>query len=247
MNLLRVGSKDPKGVKAQVAQLQERLNKIYEEQIGVDGIFGQHTEDMVIDFQETNGLDADGVVGPETWQALFETAPLEDAAPGPLTAPVPPLPAKAAGIIGQSQLTALFGKPRDPAPYLVVLDFSEFKNAFTHVKDYLGHPWSCRIYAHKLMEAPLRQAFKSLVEGSFASELHTFDGCVCVRPMTSGNGWSVHSWGLAIDLNAGANPYGGRPKLSTGFVKCFTDAGFEWGGNWRTPDGMHFQIPRTWL
>jgi hypothetical protein len=241
MNLLRLGSKGP-----QVTQLQLRLNETYEEQIAVDGNFGPKTEEMVIDFQETNDLDADGIVGPETWQALFETAPLEDAPPGgpvPVPTPVPP----PSGIIGQSQLTSLFGKPRDPAPYLVLMNFSEFSKAFSAVKDYEGNPWSCHVYGHKLMEAPLRQAFKNLVASGYVKELKTFDGCVCVRPMTSGNGWSVHSWGLAIDFNALRNAYGAKPTFSAGFVKCFTDAGFEWGGNWHTPDGMHFQLPRTWL
>jgi hypothetical protein len=233
MNLLRIGSKG-----SQVTQLQQRLNEIYEEQIKVDGDFGELTEALVIDFQETNGLQVDGTVGPDTWQKLFQEPGAEDDETFE-----PDIPA--GQVLLQSQLTVLFGKPRDPAPYLVVLDFSEFKSAFSHVKDYLGKPWSCRIYAHKLMEAPLRQAFKNLVDRGFAKELHTFDGCVCVRPMTSGNGWSVHAWGLAVDFNAGTNGYGRRPTLSAGFTKCFTNAGFEWGGRWSTPDGMHFQLPKT--
>ena len=233
MNLLRRGSKGP-----QVGQLQTRLNEIYEEQLDVDNDFGGLTEAMVIDFQETNGLDADGVVGPETWQKLFQEPGAEED-----ETEEPTIPAGRALL--QSQLSHLFGAPRDPAPYLVVMDLAEFKPALGHVKDYLGNKWSCRVYGHKLLDAPLRQAFKRLIDRGFAKELKTFDGCVCVRPMTSGNGWSVHAWGLALDFNAGTNGYGRRPTLSAGFVKCFTDAGFEWGGKWSTPDGMHFQLPKT--
>jgi hypothetical protein len=48
---------------------------------------------------------------------------------------------------------------------------------------------------------------------------------------------------LAIDVIAFENGLGKEPKLSPGFVKCFTDAGFEWGGTWKSrPDGMHFQL-----
>jgi hypothetical protein len=241
MNCLRLGSKGP-----QVTQLQLRLNETYEEQLDVDGNFGELTEAMVLDFQETNDLDVDGIVGPETWRALFETAPLEDAPPAPVPTSQSPAPSPAA-LIPQSQLTSIFGKPRDPAPYLALMNFSEFAKAFAHVKDYDGNRWACHVYGHKLMEAPLRQAFKNLVDRGFAKELHTFDGCLCIRPMTSGHGWSVHSWGLAIDFNAGTNGYGRKPTFTAGFVKCFTDAGFEWGGGWHTPDGMHFQVPRTWL
>ncbi len=53
---------------------------------------------------------------------------------------------------------------------------------------------------------------------------------------------SLHSWGIAIDVNAAWNGLNKEPVLSAGFVKCFTDAGFEWGGTWKRKDGMHFQL-----
>ena len=37
----------------------------------VDGVFGQNTLNAVIAFQTANGLDADGVVGAQTWGALL--------------------------------------------------------------------------------------------------------------------------------------------------------------------------------
>jgi D-alanyl-D-alanine dipeptidase len=95
----------------------------------------------------------------------------------------------------------------------------------------------------------------------FISELKTWDGCYNFRPM---RGYeqkytaamqagkvaeaitylSVHSWGCAVDVNAFENGLGKDPKLSAGFVKCFTDAGFDWGGTWKRKDGMHFQLSR---
>jgi peptidoglycan hydrolase-like protein with peptidoglycan-binding domain len=36
----------------------------------VDGKFGPHTKNAVIEFQKFHSLTADGVVGPKTWQAL---------------------------------------------------------------------------------------------------------------------------------------------------------------------------------
>lgn len=193
-----------------------------------DEDYGPKTKEAVRQFQIKNKLKPeDGIVGPITWNAMFgEKIP------------------EITKVIYQSQLTSMFGTPRDPAPYLVVFSLEEFKPHFGAVKDFTGKLWSFRIYGHKLMEAPLKQAFKNLVDRGYAKELKTFDGCTNVRPKTGGSGWSVHAWGLAVDLNAAENGYGKKPKLSSGFIKCFTDAGFTAGANWSTPDGMHFQFPR---
>ncbi|MFG3254729.1 peptidoglycan-binding protein [Streptomyces sp. NPDC048172] len=38
--------------------------------LNVDGDFGPRTESWVVYFQDVNGLQVDGIVGPETWDAL---------------------------------------------------------------------------------------------------------------------------------------------------------------------------------
>lgn len=45
---------------------------------GVDGDFGRKTEEAVIAFQKKNGLIADGVVGPMTYEALEHAEPEKD-------------------------------------------------------------------------------------------------------------------------------------------------------------------------
>jgi hypothetical protein len=55
-------------------QVQQRL-KDRGWNIGVDGDFGQETLTVVRTFQSEKGLEVDGVVGPETWNALW-TAPV---------------------------------------------------------------------------------------------------------------------------------------------------------------------------
>ena len=45
--------------------------------IGVDGIFGFRTESAVIDFQERNGLHADGIVGAMSWNRLCPTVSID--------------------------------------------------------------------------------------------------------------------------------------------------------------------------
>lgn len=118
-----------------------------------------------------------------------------------------------------------------------------------------------RIYCNKLIIEPLKQAFSNLIHRGFVKELKTWDGCFNIRPMRGyekhyeaaikANNTelamtylSVHAWGCAIDVNANWNRLGKEPQLSQGFVKCFTDAGFDWGGTWKRKDGMHFQIAK---
>lgn len=144
----------------------------------------------------------------------------------------------------QRELTEMFGSPQEcESVYCRVMDFQEFADAFNHVRDYEGNPWRHRIYGHFLMDNPLRRAFGLLIERGLAGELRTFDGCHNIRRSKGGGMYSVHSWGLAVDFNAGGNGYGQEPTLSPEFVRYFADCGFEWGGLWTTPDGMHFQLP----
>lgn len=147
--------------------------------------------------------------------------------------------------IYQKDLFDLFGEPTDPEcerTYMRTMDFREFASQFAHVRDYTGAPWSCKIYGNYVLDHPLRRAFGFLVERGLAGELETFDGCYNVRKMKGGSGYSVHSWGLAVDFNAAENPFGGQVTFSNEFIRCFADAGFESGALWRTKDGMHQQI-----
>ena len=57
--ILKIGSKG-----SQVALLQEFL------ELPSDGIFGSATEAAVKEFQQHNGLESDGIVGPSTWDAM---------------------------------------------------------------------------------------------------------------------------------------------------------------------------------
>lgn len=100
------------------------------------------------------------------------------------------------------------------------------------------------IYCNKLMVKPLELAFRNLIARGHADELKTWDGCYNIRKKRGLNSLSIHAWALAIDMNAAWNQLGKKPTFSAGFVKCFTDAGFDWGGDWQMPrtDGMHFQL-----
>lgn len=99
-----------------------------------------------------------------------------------------------------------------------------------------------RIYCNKDMIAPLSKAFENLIRTDAVRELKTWDGCFNIRKKRGLSSMSLHSWGIAIDVDAAWNGLGKEPVLSPVVVKCFTDAGFEWGGTWKRKDGMHFQL-----
>jgi peptidoglycan hydrolase-like protein with peptidoglycan-binding domain len=71
---LRVGSSGP-----EVLLLQQRLASLKYDVPGIDGAFGAGTQQAVMAFQKVEGLDRDGVAGPQT-MARLATAGI----PGPL-------------------------------------------------------------------------------------------------------------------------------------------------------------------
>jgi N-acetylmuramoyl-L-alanine amidase len=54
-----------------VAGLQKRLQAIGVFNGGIDGVFGEQTETAVKEAQQKNQLEADGIVGPSTWEAIL--------------------------------------------------------------------------------------------------------------------------------------------------------------------------------
>lgn len=99
-----------------------------------------------------------------------------------------------------------------------------------------------KIYCNKDMVKPLSMAFKKLIDTKAVNELKTWDGCFNIRNKRGLSSLSLHSWGIAIDVNAFENGLNQTPKLSKQFVECFTTSGFDWGGTWTRKDGMHFQL-----
>lgn len=122
-----------------------------------------------------------------------------------------------------------------------------------------------RIYCNREIELPLQFAFMSVIDKNLQNEILTWDGCFNIRLKRgindrtiaiykkliaegkineAANMLSLHSWGLAIDINAAWNGMGRKPTMSEELVQCFLDAGFDWGGFWKGSniDGMHFQL-----
>jgi hypothetical protein len=52
---------------------------------------------------------------------------------------------------------------------------------------------------------------------------------------------SFHAYGAAIDINAPENPFGSPPTQDPRLVTVMRHWGFNWGGDFLVPDGMHFE------
>lgn len=101
-----------------------------------------------------------------------------------------------------------------------------------------------RIYCNKDLVAPLHRALLNIIGRCLTAEVLTWDGCFNIRKKRGLRSWSLHSWAIAIDINAARNGLGRPPQMSPELVACFTDAGFDWGGDWKRQDGMHFQLSK---
>jgi hypothetical protein len=108
----------------------------------------------------------------------------------------------------------------------------------------LGSTRCHRAMVPQLMEA-LREVNEAGLYGHFKRE--QFAGCFMPRHIlwNPSRPLSMHAWGLAIDFNSIDNAFGKKPVMDPRIVEIFERWGFEWGGYWSTPDGMHFQLKRV--
>lgn len=86
-------------------------------------------------------------------------------------------------------------------------------------------------------------ALQDVEAAGLADEIHTYSGCYAARTVARMPTAppSYHSYGAAIDINAPENPYGATPTMDPKIVAIFERWGFLWGGDYLTPDGMHFE------
>ncbi len=104
-------------------------------------------------------------------------------------------------------------------------------------------PIPLKLYCNKDFAMPFMNALKQAMKQGVAHELIEYGGVFNIRLRRgSTTQYSIHSWAIAVDLNMTTNALGAKPQMSKELVKCFTDNGFEWGGNWKRKDGMHFQL-----
>lgn len=81
--ILRKGSRDA------AVHVAQQMLAAHGYDIRADGVFGGGTDNLVRQFQEDHGLQADGVIGPATWTAL-KAAPRTPTQPSPVASDTSP-------------------------------------------------------------------------------------------------------------------------------------------------------------
>lgn len=100
-----------------------------------------------------------------------------------------------------------------------------------------------KLYIHRAMRQPLYNAMSAAYVVAPGYSIKTI-GCFNPRfKKTVRSELSVHTWGLAVDINAATNPLGGETDMPDAFIHAFKSEGFVWGGDFQhTKDPMHFQL-----
>ena len=152
-----------------------------------------------------------------------------------------------AGPVGPArpaQLKVMFGEPAVGLPYGD--DWIRLDPAF--LRRYIVTrrvPILGSVTCHREMIPPLRAALGELRRRGLSRLVNPGDyaGCHAPRRIQPRGQLSLHAWGVAIDLNASANPFMGRSQQDRRLVRTMQRHGFTWGGDWPTrPDPMHFEL-----
>jgi hypothetical protein len=100
------------------------------------------------------------------------------------------------------------------------------------------------VTCHRLMIPQLRAALREVQRAGLSSKIRTYNGCYVPRfiERDPSRSVSLHTWGIALDLDAATNYRGIRGTMDARVVKIFKRWGFRWGGDWAYTDPMHFEL-----
>jgi hypothetical protein len=200
-------------------------------------------------WQSTRGLQADGIIGPQTWKVLATALAPPDSPTGVTPPDAPSVPD------GFDQIIATFGDPRPllsadgtitadnearwqrktlaagELPFDIPIDP---KNPAAGVKR--------RFWAHRKLVSTFVAVFSEIARLGLEGQVHSWGGLYGFRAIRGSTHLSLHAFGAAVDLNAETNPLGGPGDMSSDLIDVFEHFGFFWGGNFHSrPDPMHFQ------
>ncbi|MCP4089611.1 MAG: hypothetical protein GY746_07440 [Gammaproteobacteria bacterium] len=206
----------------------------------IDGIKGPKTTAAVVKFQSINGLVPDGIAGPKTLAAMFPrpmpSRDTDSSARARMDSPRQKDVREYYGRVGRNQT-----KIKLPYPMRLAWD-----------TDVIVTKMTC----HRLVAEPMEAIFQDTLDHYGLDEvqrlgLDMYGGCLNVRKMRGGTRYSMHSWGIAVDMDPGRNQFRwakNRARLARveydPFWKIVEKHGATSLGREKNFDWMHFQFAR---
>lgn len=99
---------------------------------------------------------------------------------------------------------------------------------------------------HRLVFPQLRGAMSEIVASGLTASVHSAEYGGCYVPRFIGRDpsrpISLHTFGIAFDINVPGNQEGTRGSMDPRVVRILGKWGFAWGGSWKVPDPMHFEL-----
>jgi hypothetical protein len=104
-----------------------------------------------------------------------------------------------------------------------------------------------RVRAHRLIAQHLVDTLMACFDAGVPSDRLRYGGCYVWRAMRGASRLSLHTWGIAVDLEPAENPLG-KPWRDDGkmlhplIVEVFENHGWYWGNHFRSrADAQHWQ------
>jgi D-alanyl-D-alanine carboxypeptidase/Domain of unknown function (DUF4157)/Putative peptidoglycan binding domain len=195
-----------------------------------DGVLGPFAVRAIARWQGANGLDADGVAGAITLTAMFGKD-IRDQAPSPGGGEQEAVDSDLTRPHGLTQIKKVFGSPG--------------KNIGTFAMRCGADGAMKNVPAHKKVGPLFQAVFEDIWNAGLASHINSYDGCYVYRTKRGGSSnFSTHAWGIAMDVNASANPMRKKSDMIISkdqkvIAPYFEKHGFYWGAAFGDP--MHFQ------
>jgi len=101
-----------------------------------------------------------------------------------------------------------------------------------------------RMTCHEVMLPQLRAALREVAARGLGPKVYQTAGCYYPRFIAGTTQLSLHSFGIAIDINSLENGRGTVGQMDRTVVDIFKKWGFAWGGDWGYTDPMHFEMNR---
>jgi hypothetical protein len=100
-----------------------------------------------------------------------------------------------------------------------------------------------RVTCHQASIPLIQGAMQELVDRGLSHIIDpsTFRGCFNPRFISGRRDLSRHAWGVALDVNWGANPTGLASGQDPRLVETMDRWGFTSGHDWLIPDAGHFE------